>query len=333
MKDIINQLAANKPLTREEAREVLTNITVQKYNTAQVTAFLTAYIMRPITAEELLGFREALLELCVKVDLSDFNTIDLCGTGGDGKNTFNISTLSSLVVAGAGYAVAKHGNYGSSSASGSSSVIEHFGYRFTNDTEKLKQMMDKVGMVYLHAPLFHPAMKSVGPIRRELGMKTFFNILGPLLNPAMPQNQITGVFDLDTMELYKHVFEQSEANYSILHALDGYDEISLTSDFRIITNANDLIMSPSQLGLPKLKQEDLYGGDSVEEAAAIFKNILDGKGTEAQNSAVFANTAMAIRTIHPKKEIAQCIEEGKQSLLDGKAKVVLEKLVQFSKEN
>lgn len=235
------------------------------------------------------------------------------------------------MVAGAGYKVAKHGNYSASSASGSSSVIEYFGYQFTNDAEKLKQMMDKVGMVYLHAPLFHPAMKSVGPIRRELGMKTFFNILGPLLNPAMPQNQITGVFDLDTMELYKHVFQQSEASYSILHALDGYDEISLTSDFRIITNKEDIIMSPSQLGLPKLKQEDLYGGESVDEAARIFKNILDGKGTDAQNSATFANTAMAIRTITPETSIEQCVEEAKRSLLDGKAKEVLETLVEVSK--
>lgn len=330
MKDIIYQLAAGNTLSKQAAKEVLTNITAEKYNTAQVTAFLTAYIMRPITADELAGFREALLELCINVDLSDYNTIDLCGTGGDGKNTFNISTLSSLVVAGAGYKVAKHGNYSASSASGSSSVMEYFGIKFTNNNDKLKHMLDKTGMAYLHAPLFHPALKSVGPIRRELGMKTFFNILGPLLNPSMPQNQITGVFDLDTMELYKGVFQQSKTSYSIVHALDGYDEISLTGDFKIISNTEELVMSPEQLGLAKVKPQELHGGESVEEAAAIFKSILDGKGTEAQNSAIYANTAMAIRTINPKKSLAQCIEEAKRSLLDGKAKSTLNKLIEIS---
>lgn len=332
MKDIINQLAAKQPLSVEKAKEVLGDITAEKYNPTQVTAFLTAYIMRKITSEELRGFREALLERCIPIDFSDFNTIDLCGTGGDGKNTFNISTLSSLVVAGAGYKVAKHGNYSASSASGSSSVMEYFGVKFTNEEDKLKQMLDKAGMAYLHAPLFHPALKSVGPIRRELGMKTFFNILGPLLNPAMPQNQITGVFDLDTMALYNEVFKASDANYSIVHALDGYDEISLTGDFKIITNTDEQIMSPEQLGLPLLKQEELFGGDTVEEAASIFKNILDGKGTEAQNSAVYANSAMAIKTINPDKSIEACVSEAKKSVLDGNAKTVLENLVKISNQ-
>ena len=332
MKDIINQLAANQPLSTEKAKEVLGDITTEKYNAAQVTAFLTAYIMRKITSEELLGFREALLERCIKIDFTDFNTIDLCGTGGDGKNTFNISTLSSLVVAGAGYKVAKHGNYSASSASGSSSVMEYFGVKFTNEEDKLKRMLDKTGMAYLHAPLFHPALKSVGPIRRELGMKTFFNILGPLLNPAMPQNQITGVFDLDTMDLYNKVFKASDTNYNIIYALDGYDEISLTGDFKIITNTEELIMSPKQLGFPLLRQDDLYGGDSVEEAANIFKNILEGNGSEAQNCAVYANSAMAMRTIDSKKSIEQCVEDAKKSILDGKAKEVLNQLISLSQQ-
>lgn len=332
MKDIINQLAANQPLSSEKAKEVLGDITAEKYNAAQVTAFLTAYIMRKITSEELRGFREALLERCIHIDFSDFNTIDLCGTGGDGKNTFNISTLSSLVVAGAGYKVAKHGNYSASSASGSSSVMEYFGVKFTNEEDKLKQILDKTGIAYLHAPLFHPALKSVGPIRRELGIKTFFNILGPILNPAMPQNQITGVFDLETMALYHQVFKASDTNFSIVHALDGYDEISLTGDFKIITNDQELIMAPEQMSLPMLKQEELYGGDSVKEAASIFENILNGAGSEAQNSAVYANSAMAIRTINPEASIEQCVEEAKRALLDGKAKAALEKLIEISQQ-
>lgn len=329
MKAILQKLTEHKSLSHDEAKAVLTDITAEKYNLAQMTAFLTVYMMRSITPEELSGFRDALLDLCVKVDLSDYNTIDLCGTGGDGKNTFNISTLSSLVVAGAGYKVAKHGNYGVSSASGSSSVMEYFGYKFTNDTDKLKQMMDKVGMVYLHAPFFHPAMKAVGPIRRDLGMKTFFNMLGPVLNPAQPQNQITGVFDLETMRLYSYLFQKSGKNYSIVYSMDGYDEISLTGDFKLISNSEDVMMNPEQLGLPRLKQEELFGGDSVEEAAGIFKSILEGNGTLAQNSAVFANAGMAIHTMHPEKSIEQCIEEAKSSLLGGKAAGILKSITSF----
>lgn len=329
MKAILQNLTEHKTLSREAAKDVLTNITKEKYNVAQITAFLTVYMMRSITPDELAGFRDALLELCVKVDFSDYNTIDLCGTGGDGKNTFNISTLSSLVVAGAGYKVAKHGNYGVSSASGSSSVMEYFGYQFTNDIDKLKRMMDKVGMVYLHAPFFHPAMKAVGPIRRDLGMKTFFNMLGPVLNPSQPQNQITGVFDLETMRLYSYLFQQSNKNYSIIYSMDGYDEISLTGDFKMITNSEDVMLNPEKLNLPRLKQEELFGGNSVEEAAGIFKSILEGKGTVAQNSVVFANAGMAIRTMNPEKSFDQCIEEAKSSLLGGKASQILSNLASF----
>lgn len=327
MKSTLQKLIQHKTLTRDEAKSILKEIAAEKYNTSQVSAFLTVFMMRNITPAELSGFRDALLELCVPVDFSDFNTIDLCGTGGDGKNTFNISTLSSLVVAGAGYKVSKHGNYGVSSACGSSNVMEYFGYKFTNDQEILKKQMDEIGYTYLHAPFFHPAMKAVGPIRRDLGMKTFFNMLGPMVNPSQPQNQIVGVFDLETMRLYGYIYQQTQKNYSIVYALDGYDEISLTSDFKIITNKEELLLSPEKIGLPRLKQEQLFGGDTVEEAAKIFKTILNGDGTEAQNSAIFANAGMAIRTIHPEKSIPQCIEEAKKSLLDGKASAVLKQLI------
>lgn len=329
MKEILQKLIEHQTLTKAEAKSTLTNIANEQYNTSQVAAFLTTYMMRSITPDELGGFRDALLDLCVPIDFSDYNTIDLCGTGGDGKNTFNISTLSSLVVAGAGYKVAKHGNYGVSSASGSSSVMEYFGYKFTNDQSTLSKMIDQAGMVYLHAPFFHPAMKAVGPIRKELGMKTFFNMLGPILNPSQPNNQIVGVFNLETMRLYSYLFQQTNKNFSIIYAMDGYDEISLTGDFKMITNNEDLLLSPEQIGMPRLKQEQLFGGNTVEEAATIFKTILEGKGTEAQNSAVFINAGMAIKTMHPEKELAACIDEAKYSLMNGKAAEVLKKLTSF----
>jgi anthranilate phosphoribosyltransferase len=328
MKTILQKLIQHRTLTREDAKNILINIAGAKYNQSQVTAFMSVYMMRSITPEELAGFRDALIELCITVDLSEFNTIDLCGTGGDGKDTFNISTLSSLVVAGAGYHVAKHGNYGVSSACGSSNVMEYFGLKFTNDQDVLKRQMDRAGMVYMHAPLFHPALKAVGPIRRELGMKTFFNLIGPLVNPANPQNQITGVFDLETVRLYNYLFQQTDKQFTIVYSMDGYDEISLTGDFKIVTNTDDLMLTPEKIGLPHLTQEQLFGGHTVEEAAVIFKSVLEGTGTAAQNSAVFANAGMAIKTMFPEKSIEECIEEAKSSLMGGKAKIVLEKLIE-----
>jgi anthranilate phosphoribosyltransferase len=328
MKAILQKLIQHRTLTREDAKNILKNIAGELYNRSQVTAFMSVYMMRSITPEELAGFRDALIELCVPVDLSGFNTIDLCGTGGDGKDTFNISTLSSLIVAGAGYHVAKHGNYGVSSACGSSNVMEYFGLKFTNDQDVLRQQMDRAGMVYMHAPLFHPAMKAVGPIRKELGMKTFFNLIGPLVNPSNPQNQIAGVFDLETVRLYNYLFQQTGKQFSIIYSMDGYDEISLTGDFKMVTNTDDLMLSPEKIGMPQLTQEQLFGGHTVEEAAGIFKSVLEGKGSLAQNSVVFANAGMAIKTMCPEKSIETCIEEAKSSLMGGKAAIVLKKLLE-----
>jgi anthranilate phosphoribosyltransferase len=328
MKTILQKLIQHRTLTREDAKNILKNIAGELYNRSQVTAFMSVYMMRSITPEELAGFRDALIELCVPVDLSGFNTIDLCGTGGDGKDTFNISTLSSLIVAGAGYHVAKHGNYGVSSACGSSNVMEYFGLKFTNDQDVLRQQMDRAGMVYMHAPLFHPAMKAVGPIRKELGMKTFFNLIGPLVNPSNPQNQITGVFDLETVRLYNYLFQQTGKQFSIIYSMDGYDEISLTGDFKMVTNTDDLMLSPEKIGMPQLTREQLFGGNTVEEAAGIFKSVLEGKGSLAQNSVVFANAGMAIKTMCPEKSIETCIEEAKCSLMGGKAAIVLKKLLE-----
>ena len=328
MKEILSHLIQHKTLTREKARKVLTEIAAGKYNHSQITAFLSVFMMRNVTVEELSGFRDALLELCIPINLSDFNAIDIVGTGGDGKNTFNISTLSSLVVAGAGEKVAKHGNYGVSSACGSSNVMEYLGYKFTNDEDTLFHQIDQAGICFLHAPLFHPAMKAVAPIRRELGMKTFFNMLGPMVNPSFPKNQFLGVFDLETMRLYDYLYQETDKNFSIVYSLSGYDEISLTSEFKIITNTQELLISPEELGFRRLKEEELFGGNTIEEAAKIFTSILEGNGTEAQNSAVVANAGMALKTLSPKKELGQCFEDAKASIFDGKALKVLKMITE-----
>jgi anthranilate phosphoribosyltransferase len=327
MKEILKRLTSYQHLSREEAKEILINITKGIYTQSEVAAFLTVYMMRMITVNELAGFRDALLELCLVTDLSEFNTIDLCGTGGDGKNTFNISTLSAFVVAGAGEKVAKHGNYGVSSACGSSNILEHFGYIFTTDRDTLRSQLDRFNICFLHAPLFHPAMKSVGPIRRELGVKTFFNMLGPMVNPSFPKNQMIGVFSLETARLYNYIYQQTDRNYSIIYSLDGYDEVSLTGEFKIISNGEEQLLSPAQVGMPELNADDLFGGNTVQEAASIFTSILEGKGTEAQNAAVIVNSGLALRRLSPGKSLCDCFEEAKSSLLGGKALETFRKLV------
>lgn len=327
MKNILSDLFEQKRLSKEQSKEVLINIAQEKYTSAQIAAFMTVFLMRPISVEELSGFREALLELAIKVDLSDFNTIDLCGTGGDGKNTFNISTLTSFIVAGTGNKVAKHGNYGVSSASGSSNMLEFLGYQFTNDESVLKRQLEQANICFLHAPLFHPAMKVVAPIRRELGIKTFFNMLGPLVNPSAPQNQLVGVFNLEVARIYNYILQETTVNYGVVYALDGYDEISLTGDFKLFTKGAEQQFSPEELGQKRILQSDIFGGNSVAEAADIFVNILNGKGTEAQNNVVLTNAVFALKTIDASKSFETAFEEAKQSLFGLKAKQSIEKLV------
>jgi len=319
MKEDLEYLFEHKTLTRERAKGLLVNIAEGNYNGSQLASFLTVFIMRSITVEELSGFRDALLEICVKVDLSDFETIDLCGTGGDGKDTFNISTLSSFVTAGAGVKVAKHGNYGVSSSCGSSNVIQYIGYEFTDDPDKLKTQIDKAGICFLHAPLFHPAMKNIAPTRKEMGVKTFFNMLGPMVNPSFPKNQVVGVFSLELARKYAYLYQNSEKRYSIIHALDGYDEISLTGKFKVISNSGEQLLSPASIGLEQVKAEDLYGGASVEDAGKIFMEILAGNGSKTQNEVVAANAGMAIKCMHPEKTIEESIGMAKESIMSGSA--------------
>ena len=329
MKKILNELFEYKSLSKATAKEILINLAQGQYNPSQVAAFMTVYLMRSIKVEELEGFRDAMLELCQPVDLSDYDTMDLCGTGGDGKDTFNISTLSSFVVAGAGQSVAKHGNGSVSSVCGSSNVLAHFGHEFTNDVDKLKRSLDEANICFLHAPLFHPAMKNVMPIRRELGVKTFFNMLGPMVNPAFPKKQIVGVFNLELARLYGYLYQQGEVDYMILHALDGYDEISLTSPFKAITNDAERIYTPQDLSLNTYKQEELSGGNTIEHAAGVFESILKGNGTAAQNDVVFANAGMALYSAKKANTIEGAVALAKDSLLSGKAYNSFKKLLEI----
>ena len=327
MKSILNHLFEHKTFSREEAKEILTNISLGKYNNSQIVAFMAAYCMRTITVEELEGFRDAMLELCIKTDLNEYELIDLCGTGGDGKDTFNISTLASFVVAGAGYKVAKHGNYGVSSGCGSSNVMEYLGYKFTNNPGELKSGLDGAGICFLHAPLFHPAMKTAAPLRKELGVKTFFNMLGPMVNPAQPKHQLVGVFSLQLARLYAYLYQKSNKKYTILHALEGYDEISLTCDFKTFSNKGEKIYSIANLGFDAINANAIAGGSTVQESAQIFKAVLEGEGTSEQNNVVLCNAAIAIKTIKDESSFADCFYEAEESLLSKQALKSFKKLV------
>ncbi len=329
MKEILNRLINHDILTKEDAKKVLVNIAKGEYNTSQIAAFLTVYMMRSITIEELEGFRNALLELCLAIDLSEYNPIDLCGTGGDGKDTFNISTLASFVTAGAGIKVTKHGNYGVSSNCGSSNVMEFLGIKFSNKADFLKKSIDEAGICVLHAPLFHPAMKNVAPIRKELAVKTFFNMLGPMVNPAFPKNQMVGVFNLEMARMYGYLYQNTDKNFTVLHALDGYDEISLTGATKTISNKSEGILYPEDFGVSRVNQAQIIGGETVADSANIFMKILEGKGSEAQNNVVCANAGIAIATVNgasPKEGF----EFAKESLLSGKGLKALNKLQALS---
>lgn len=330
MKELLNRLINHETISKEEAKKALFNISRGEYNESQIAAFLTVYMMRSITIEELEGFRDALLELCLAVDFSVYEPIDLCGTGGDGKDTFNISTVSSFITAGAGVKVAKHGNYGVSSISGSSNVMEHLGIKFSNKADFLETCIDKAGICVLHAPLFHPAMKNVAPIRKSLAVKTFFNMLGPMVNPAFPKNQLVGVFNLELARMYGYLYQNTDKNYTILHALDGYDEISLTGNTKAISRKKEQMLSPSDFGVDRITPDQITGGGSIESSAQIFVDILSNKGTVAQSNVVCANAGMAIATARDLSPI-QGFELAKESLNSGKALESLKKLQELSK--
>jgi len=327
MKKLLNYLFEYKTLSREAAKDALLNISRGQYNEHEVTSFMTVFLMRSITIEELQGFRDALLELCVPVKFSGHKTIDIVGTGGDGKNTFNISTLACFIVAGTGQKVTKHGNYGATSVSGSSNVMEQLGYKFTNNNDRLSQELEAANICFLHAPLFHPALKAVGPIRKNLGVRTFFNMLGPMVNPARPDFQLVGTFNLEMARIYNYLLQETQTPFTIIHSLDGYDEISLTNDTKVITQAGEKIMTPEQLGRRTVNATDIYGGNTPEEAAKIFTKILKGEGSWAQNAVVIANAAMALHCTGNFKQYDDAYKAAVDSLESGKAKHVLDTLL------
>ncbi|HCK24979.1 MAG TPA: anthranilate phosphoribosyltransferase [Bacteroides graminisolvens] len=330
MKQILYKLFEHQYLGRSEARDILQNIAQGKYSDAQIASLITVFLMRNISVEELCGFRDALLDMRIPVDLNEFSPIDIVGTGGDGKNTFNISTASCFVLAGAGYPVVKHGNYGATSVSGASNVMEQHGVKFTNDNDKLRRCMEQCNMAYLHAPLFNSAMKAVAPVRKALGVRTFFNMLGPLVNPVFPKYQLLGVYNLPLLRLYSYTYQQSDTQFAVVHSLDGYDEISLTTEFKVATSGNEKIYTPESLGFSRYQEADLYGGDTPEEAAKIFNNVLKNKATSAQRDVVIANSAFAIQVIESQKSIFECIDMAKESLESGKALQVLNKFVELN---
>ncbi|ELR70866.1 Anthranilate phosphoribosyltransferase [Fulvivirga imtechensis AK7] len=331
MKDILNKLIEHKSLDKELSRQILLELAQGKYNNSQVAAFLTVYMMRSITVDELEGFRDAMLELCLSVPIDEYDAIDLCGTGGDGKDTFNISTLASFVVAGAGQNVAKHGNNGVSSVCGSSNLLAHFGYEFTNDIGELKRSLDQANICFLHAPLFHPAMKNVAPIRQELGVKTFFNMLGPMVNPSFPKKQLVGVFSLELARLYGYLYQKTDKDFIILHTLDGYDEVSLTGRFKMISNQGEQVLGPEDLGLQTVKRQEISGGKTVEESAKTFDQILKGQGTSAQNAVVIANAGMALYSANREAGLDYCINKAEESLLSGRALKAFQRLISRKK--
>ena len=330
MKQILYKLFEHRYLGRTEARDILQNIVQGKYNDAQIASLITVFLMRNISVEELTGFRDALLEMRIPVDLSEYAPIDIVGTGGDGKNTFNISTAACFVVAGAGYPVVKHGNYGATSVSGASNVMEQHGVQFTSDMSRLRKSMDMCNIAYLHAPLFNSAMKAVASVRKALGVRTFFNMLGPLVNPALPKYQLLGVYNLSLLRLYNYVFQGSDTRFAVVHGLDGYDEISLTGEFKVATSTTETIYTPESIGFNRYCEQDLDGGKSPDEAARIFDRVLQGEATPAQADCVIANAAFAIRVIEPEKSLADGIALARESMESGRALKTLKMFVELN---
>lgn len=330
MKQILIRLFNHEILTREEACRLLQDITHGRYNDTQIAALLTVFQMRGVKVDELIGFRDALLSTRIPIDLSAYQPIDIVGTGGDGKNTFNISTCACFVVAGAGYRVAKHGNYGATSVSGASNVMELHGVKFTNDAQRLIRSIENCNMAYLHAPLFNPAMKTVATIRKALGVRTLFNLLGPLINPCLPAYQLLGVADLPQMRLYTNTLQRLGIGFAVVNNLDGYDEISLTDEFKVMTNRYETIYRPADLGFSIARQEELYGGDTPQEAAHIFDNVLENRATKAQTDCVLINASFAIQAVEPMKRIEECVAIARESLESGKALKTFRKFIELN---
>lgn len=331
MKEVLNKMLNHEELSRTETRDIIVGITKDEFPTEQITALLTGLQMRGVTVDELLGFRDGILATGVKAILDCDKYIDVVGTGGDRKNTFNISTTSCFVIAGAGYKVAKHGNYAATSVSGASNVIHHHGVKFTADIDKLNRSINEAGIVYLHAQLFASAMKFVGPIRKALQFPTVFNLLGPLVNPSQPKAQLLGVANLDQMRLYRQVYQKLGIDYGIVNSIDGYDEISLTGDFKVATNNYERVFSPADLGFVPAAPEELVGGANEDEAAEIFDAVLENRALPAQKNVVLANAAFGIQVMEKgQKSIEECVEIARESIDSGKALATFRKFAEIN---
>lgn len=331
MKEVLNKMLNHEELSRTETRDIIVGITKDEFPTEQITALLTGLQMRGVTVDELLGFRDGILATGVKAILDCDKYIDVVGTGGDRKNTFNISTTSCFVIAGAGYKVAKHGNYAATSVSGASNVIHHHGVKFTADIDKLNRSINEAGIVYLHAQLFASAMKFVGPIRKALQFPTVFNLLGPLVNPSQPKAQLLGVANLDQMRLYRQVYQKLGIDYGIVNSIDGYDEISLTGDFKVATNNYERVFSPADLGFVPATPEELVGGANEDEAAEIFDAVLENRALPAQKNVVLANAAFGIQVMEKgRKSIEECVEIARESIDCGKALATFRKFAEIN---
>lgn len=313
MKKILNRLTQYETLTENESRNIIIDISEGKLNTSQISSFLTIFMIRNITIEELNGFRKALIELSLKIDLKEFDPIDLCGTGGDEKDTFNISTLASFVTAGSGVKVAKHGNYGVSSNCGSSNVLEYLDLKFNNDSDKIRKAVDKANICFLHAPLFHPAMKNVAPVRKELGLKTFFNMLGPMVNPSMPEKQVVGVYNLELARIYNYLYQTTDINYNIIHSIDGYDEISLTNGTKVYSRESEFILGSEDFNLKNIDSKNIIGGKDIKSSSKIFMDVLNGNGSTDQENVVCANASLAI-ALSKDISIIEAFNQAKESI-------------------
>lgn len=326
MKTLLEKLSINSKLSEKEAYQFIVGINEERFNTTQLVAAMSFLIKRPVTVEELSGFKNALLDLSIKVQL-DKEAIDVCGTGGDQKNTFNISTLSAIVLAASGIPVAKHGNHGASSVSGSSDILKYLGHQFKTTSEELNKELDEHNICFIHAPLFHPTLKHVATQRKELGIRTFFNLLGPLVNPARVKHKYIGVYNQEVGRLYNYVLQNETSNYTIAHSLDGYDEISLTTTFKTIGNDNEKIYEPIDLGFEPVSKKELFGGDTIEEAGRIFKNVLNNEATKVQTNIVVVNSAFAMQTCFPDKAIQDCISECRETIQSKKANQLFKNLI------
>lgn len=319
MSSLVEDILEGRRLSVEEGRSLMEEMLHDQFPLPRVAALVTCIRVRGVTVDLLDGFSQALLDAATPVDLRTDNLVDVCGTGGDGKDSFNISTTVAFILAGAGYKVAKHGNVAVSSSCGSSNVLEALGVPLTADTSRLQRSLEQSGVCFLHAPLFHPALRRFGPMRKELGFKTVFNALGPLVNPVRPSYQFAGVYNLELQRLYSTLLQRRGGRFAVVHSLDGYDEVSLTGVARVTTRQGTYELRPRDLGVSTLSPESIRGPGDAVAGAALITAILEGRGSSAHEDVTCANAAVAIHSFEGGGELSYCMERARESLRSGRA--------------